>query len=385
MSVSALWNRRILVSGSIGKNCDEATARYAHAFLAALTHRGVASGASYVVPIDTEPRLVTDDHSSPAKTFDWTVLEAAWEARARRPIGSGLQMFLIVGVTHNKALGQIPDDRKVLWNDIRSSSLLQLVVVGEWNIGSIRREAQARVGDILIALGGSEGVKHLANLFHDQGKPVIPLDLSLGLPKDGAELLHAYAMAQTPRFFRVQHRFDATALLAAASLRALPRYDEAADRCLTLLKALQQPQAFCVRLLNGKHPLFGEVDWFFNNVAIPVAQQAGYECRTVGVSRPDHALTNVEIFSQLRRSQLVIADYTGHRANCFIELGFALGRGQRILLTASEGTERVFDVDALQIHYWDPRADLGAQRASFWNHWQREIDRGPIVPESRLV
>ena len=42
-------------------------------------------------------------------------------------------------------------------------------------MASKRMEAQARWGDILIAIGGGEGVLFLANLYHDAGKPVIPV------------------------------------------------------------------------------------------------------------------------------------------------------------------------------------------------------------------
>ena len=43
-------------------------------------------------------------------------------------------------------------------------------------MNSKRMEVQARWGDILLALGGSEGVLFLANVYHDAGKPVVPLN-----------------------------------------------------------------------------------------------------------------------------------------------------------------------------------------------------------------
>ena len=39
-----------------------------------------------------------------------------------------------------------------------------------WNMNSKRMEAQARSGDILVTLGGTEGVLYLANLYHDAGR-----------------------------------------------------------------------------------------------------------------------------------------------------------------------------------------------------------------------
>ncbi|MFZ8458428.1 hypothetical protein ACO1MZ_14160, partial [Staphylococcus aureus] len=76
--------------------------------------------------------------------------------------------------------------------------------------GSKRMEVQGRWGDILIAAGGSEGVLFLSNLYHDAGKPVVPLNLPICAPNVGARRLFDYGLSSpyTPRLFRTLEGLD---------------------------------------------------------------------------------------------------------------------------------------------------------------------------------
>ena len=75
-------------------------------------------------------------------------------------------------------------------------------------MNSQRMEAQARWGDILIAVGGGEGVLFLANLYHDAGRPVVPLNCKLVSADTGARrlLLWAYPARRLRVFFRPHPR-----------------------------------------------------------------------------------------------------------------------------------------------------------------------------------
>ncbi len=50
------------------------------------------------------------------------------------------------------------------------------------------------------------------------------------------------------------------------------------------------------------------------------------------------AFMNVEIFEALHRAGLVIVDLTGVRPNCMMELGYALARRGRIVISAKQVT-----------------------------------------------
>ena len=55
--------------------------------------------------------------------------------------------------------------------------------------------------------------------------------------------------------------------------------------------------------------------------------ELGYQLIVVnGNQAYEHARIDEEIFQKLHHSSVVLADITGMRPNCFIELGYALGR-----------------------------------------------------------
>ena len=87
---------------------------------------------------------------------------------------------------HHKTEDQVPEAHLALWDELRSSPQVKIENAAHWNMASKRMEAQSRFGDILVALGGSEGVLYLANLYHDAGKPVVPLNLALCAETTGA-------------------------------------------------------------------------------------------------------------------------------------------------------------------------------------------------------
>ncbi len=99
----------------------------------------------------------------------------------------------------------------------------------------------------------------------------------------------------------------------------------------------------------------------------------------MGTDKSEHAFINVGIFERLHFSALAVVDVTGERPNCFIELGYALGRVNRVLVTAEEGTELPFDQQAIPCHFWkstDPVLDKQKALATFW---ETNINRPPIV------
>ncbi len=51
----------------------------------------------------------------------------------------------------------------------------------------------------------------------------------------------------------------------------------------------------------------------------------------------EHPRIDQEIFAKLHRNSVVLADITGMRPNCFLELGYALGRGLPTMLMVKDG------------------------------------------------
>lgn len=203
MARSPLSGRRIHIAGSIVEDLAVASAPdvdEARELVASLVKELVRRGANFVVPVDAEPLRKTDGLPI---CFDWLVWKTLKEHLASRP--AHVPGPLAVAVQHHKNEDQIPSQYADLWDELRSSPLVRIENAAHWNMASKRMEAQARFGDILVALGGTEGVLYLANLYHDAGKPIIPLNLSLSPESTGARRLYSFGLtsSQTRRLFQI--------------------------------------------------------------------------------------------------------------------------------------------------------------------------------------
>ena len=109
---------------------------------------------------------------------------------------------------------------------------------------------------------------------------------------------------------------------------------------------------------------FSVVEQFFREIVDPVVHEAGMSRIEIGTDKSEYAFINVAIFEDLHFSSVAIVDVTGERPNCFIELGYAL-RGNRVLVTAEEGTKLPFDQEMIPCHFWRPGEPV-ADRKSPW-------------------
>jgi len=153
------------------------------------------------------------------------------------------------------------------------------------------------------------------------------------------------------------------------------------------LEALVPPTAFVIRLLNQKHADYDDVQNFFDAVVKPVIEdELGYKLTVVdGEQKYEHARIDQEIFSKLHRSRIVLADITGLRPNCFLELGYALGRSLPTMLLAKEGTEHPFDILSLSGLHWKTTGTVEERRKAFRKHWNAIKNRPPLVPTEPLI
>lgn len=152
-----------------------------------------------------------------------------------------------------------------------------------------------------------------------------------------------------------------------------------------VIKALRKPTAFAVRLLNPKVEAYKEVDDYFEAVVQPVVEELGYELVTMNGEHAEFPFINQEIFEHLHRSTAVVVDVTGERPNCFIELGYALGRGSRVMVTAKEGTALPFDTEAVPTRMWDNEKSVAQKKAEFRAYWEANAQRRRIVEADPLV
>jgi hypothetical protein len=387
MNESPLSGRRIHIAGSILHDSSIATTdqvQKARELVRTLTGELVKRGATFVIPVDAETIRQADGEPI---CFDWLVWQAVNDNLTMRPANSPNPV--VVAVQHHKNEEQIPPEYVELWDRMRNSNLVQIENVSHWNMASKRMEAQARYGEILIAIGGSEGVLFLANLYHAAGKPVIPLNNPVTGAVDGARKLFTtvgLSSDHAQRLFRARD-LSAHAWINRINFPNRRPTVERVDAILSLLEDLNPPEAFVVRLLNPDHADFPDVQAYFDTVVQPIIEgELGYRLVVVDGHQPfEHARVDQEIFAKLHRSSLVLADITALRPNCLIELGYALGRGARTMLLAKKGTDHPFDVTTLSALHWQPEEPSEVKRLQFREHWRAIKDRPPLVSSEPLI
>lgn len=390
-----LLGRRVHISGSIHKDPTVASRESVEAardFVRELVIALMKDGATFVVPVDDEKPREADGLPF---CFDWLILETI-EANLRlspREVQASGEP-LVVAVQHAKNVSQIPADKQEVWDRLNEpADLLVVENAGHWSMNSKRLEIQAQHGDILIVLGGTEGVLHLANLYHSTGRPVIPLPFAIHEEKSGARRLWDAALVstETHRFFSVTGSQSAHRVLNRLNLAPNKGTKERVEAMRFVLHSLSKPRAFAVRLLNPKHPEFNAVETFFEAVVKPVAEGFGYELKTMERGEVEESLMNTEIFRSVHFSRLVIADTTGQRPNCFIELGYALAQGYPVMLCArergkeEERIDRPFDIGPVPAHDWVAGDTPREAQRKFREYWINNVRRPRIVETVPLV
>lgn len=387
MGRSPLFGRRIHISGSVIDDlaiAPTADVEAARELVALLVRELVKRGANFVIPVDAEPPRKVDGLPI---CFDWLVWKTVRDSLALRP--QNARGPFVVAVQHHKTEEQIPEAYLDLWDELRASQLIKIESAAHWNMNSKRMEVQARFGDVLIALGGDEGVLYLANLYHDAGKPIVPLNLPIGAETKGARRLYAFglASAQTRRLFQIADDGDAHDWINRIGFPKRQSIPDRVSAVIDLLESLDRPKAFAVRLLNPDHEDYANVQDFFDVVAKPVLEdELGYRLIVIdGRQTYDHARIDQEIFAKLHRSSVVLADITGSRPNCFLELGYALGRGLPTMVTAREGANLPFDIATFSGHHWKANGIADDRRRAFREHWNAIRNRPTLVPTEPLI
>lgn len=387
MARSPLFGRRIHIAGSIVEDITVATpadVALARDLVAGLVKALVKRGANFVVPVDGEPPRKSD--GLPV-CFDWLVWQTICENLSQRPADAPGP--LAIAVQHHKSEDQIPEEFIQLWDNLRSSPQVQIENAAHWNMASKRMEAQARSGDILVTLGGTEGVLFLANLYHDAGKPIVPLNLPICPEETGARRLYNFGLTsrQTRRLFQVADDGDAHGWINRLRFPARQSTADRVEAVVELLEALERPRAFAVRLLTPEHPDHADVQAFFDTVVQPVVEgELGYRLVVIdGRQTYDHARIDEEIFAKLHRSSVVLADITGARPNCFLELGYALGRGLPTMVMTKAGSPLPFDITTLSGLHWSTTGAAEDRRRAFREHWKAIRNRPPLVQMEPLI
>lgn len=116
-------------------------------------------------------------------------------------------------------------------------------------------------------------------------------------------------------------------------------------------------QAFIIMRIGDK-----ELDRMCEEAIVPAVEANGLQPRRVDKHNKG-GLLKKEIIEFIENSDIIIADLTGERPNCYLEIGYTMGKGKftNLILTAQKGTQVHFDLQGYEILFWQP-SELGRFR-----------------------
>ena len=139
-------------------------------------------------------------------------------------------------------------------------------------------------------------------------------------------------------------------------------------------------QAFVIMQIGNK-----DLDNFFDTAIAPAVENCGLDIKRVD-KHNEGGLLKSEIISFIENSEIIIADLTNERPNCYLEIGYAMGidKFKNLILTVREdhfpesknfqqgGPKIHFDLAGYDILSWDS-ANLSAFSASLENRIKRRL------------
>src|SRR3990167_4145618 len=124
-----------------------------------------------------------------------------------------------------------------------------------------------------------------------------------------------------------------------------------------------------------------ELDNVFREVFIPASKNSGLDPKRVD-KHNQGGLLKSEIVNFIQSAEIIIADLTNERPNCYLEVGYAMGldKFRNLILTAREDHNQDspnYKKDGPKIHF-----DLAGYDILFWD--EKNLDFFSAVLEKRI-
>lgn len=379
----SLADRWIGIDGSASADADLDALARCHAAVRAMTRGILQAGGGVVVSAGADPRI--GDGPETAQVFYWTVLDAVRDfVEASVPAGRRPERPFAQVVLSSKKRGQIVPPRQALFDGLCDRGAIELrSVKANWNTGAILRERQAVYGDGIVLIGGGEGVEHLATLYLETGRPVVPLDVGIGGSTDdgngGARKLHDEALNR-PGMYTPLREDELPRRLHRASLQRRDADPEGVARVVVdWLDDVVQPAALLLHARNSATPGEREVRGFIDEVVRPFVEQAGYRVEELPSAMGAEPIIDRAALTDIHRSAVVVADLTAGSPAVLLGLGYALARRIPTLVTGMTGTLAPIDATAQVVCTWKDGRWAEA-RERFAEAWSRTLSSEPLVP-----
>lgn len=133
------------------------------------------------------------------------------------------------------------------------------------------------------------------------------------------------------------------------------RFDKATEHAKSLLEKLMLPpkkQMFVIIKLNDEL-----LDSAYEGVIRPLGEEFGYHVVRIDEIENSNIITD-QVLELIAESELVLADLTGSRPNCYFETGVALATGRELILTIKKGENPHFDLSVNRFIQWKTEGEL---------------------------
>jgi nucleoside 2-deoxyribosyltransferase len=113
----------------------------------------------------------------------------------------------------------------------------------------------------------------------------------------------------------------------------------------------------------------------------PAVRETGYEPLRIDRSHHINKIDD-QIIAEIRRSAIVVADFTGHRGGVYYEAGFAHGLGKQVIFTCRQDmlADLHFDVRQYNTIVWRDATQLGVELR---NRLLAVFGAGPLRPDAK--
>jgi len=210
-------------------------------------------------------------------------------------------------------------------------------------------------------------------------KQVIPVNFSPGMALINLGAVNYLRIFKTKE--KLPSEVDLESSLDKPELSIEDCTQEVVDRSLlgkasmnsrSLLQTLLIPvkkQVFVIMKFGDK-----TLDSAYTEVFEPIIEQFKYKPLKIDEIQDSGSITN-QILEEIAQSEIVLADLTGERPNCYYEAGFAYAIGKEIILTIHKGSSIHFDLAGHRFIEWETEGELRRKLKNRFEAIKKSLDQ----------
>ena len=164
---------RFHISGSINKSASVEFIKLTHKFIKKLVIEILKRNGHFIITFGDEPKV--NDFSL---IFDYTIIEGI---KAFYSNNINKKKSIILAFLYHSYKNKIPSERKYLVTELMKYDFVRIKELPKLSsYGGKLRSELAKKTDVLIILGGSQGVNDLVEKCYQEHKIIVPLNIDLG-------------------------------------------------------------------------------------------------------------------------------------------------------------------------------------------------------------